>query len=69
MSEKTVKRPVSRKDMSKLQWTLKEMRRNYIGYIFILPFMFIFFLFTIVPVALSLVIGFTDFRSFVLVIT
>ena len=62
MSEKTVKRPVSRKDMSKLQWTLKEMRRNYIGYIFILPFMFIFFLFTIVPVALSLVIGFTDFN-------
>jgi len=62
MSEKTVKRPVSRKDMSKLQWTLKEMRRNYIGYIFILPFMFIFFLFTIIPVALSLVIGFTDFN-------
>ena len=62
MSEKTVKRPVSRKDMSKLQWTLKEMRRNYIGYIFILPFMFIFFLFTIIPVALSLVVSLTDFN-------
>ncbi|MBR6558773.1 MAG: sugar ABC transporter permease [Clostridia bacterium] len=62
MSEKTVKRPVARKDMSKLQWTLKEMRRNYIGYIFILPFMFIFFLFTIVPVALSSVVSLTDFN-------
>ena len=48
--------------MTKLQWTLKEMRRNYIGYIFIAPFMFIFFLFTIIPVALSLVVSLTNFN-------
>ncbi|MBO4220292.1 MAG: sugar ABC transporter permease [Clostridia bacterium] len=62
MSEKAVKKPVARKDMTKLQWTLKEMRRNYIGYIFIAPFMFIFFLFTIIPVALSLVVSLTNFN-------
>ncbi|MBP5236324.1 MAG: sugar ABC transporter permease [Clostridia bacterium] len=62
MSEKAVKRPVARKDMTKLQWTLKEMRRNYIGYIFIAPFMFIFFLFTVIPVALSLVVSLTNFN-------
>ena len=48
--------------MTKLQWTLKEMRRNYIGYIFIAPFMFIFFLFTVIPVALSLVVSLTNFN-------
>ncbi|MBO4219414.1 MAG: sugar ABC transporter permease [Clostridia bacterium] len=62
MSEKAVKKPVARKDMTKLQWTLKEMRRNYIGYIFIAPFMFIFFLFTVIPVALSLVVSLTNFN-------
>ena len=62
MSEKTVKKPVSRKDMSKLQWTLKEMRRNYIGYIMIAPFMLIFLVFTVIPVALSMTISFTDFN-------
>lgn len=26
-----VKRPTARKDMTKLQWTLKEMRKNYLA--------------------------------------
>ncbi len=62
MSEKTVKKPVSRRDMSRLQWTLKEVRRNYIGYIMIAPFMLIFFVFTVIPVALSMTISLTDFN-------
>jgi len=41
---------------------LKEMRRNYIGYIMIAPFMLIFLVFTVIPVALSMTISFTDFN-------
>ena len=56
MSEKTVsatpkaaKKPVARKDMSKLQWTLKEMKRNYIAYVMCAPFFLIFFTFAEEP--------------------
>jgi multiple sugar transport system permease protein len=69
MSEKTVsatpkaaKKPVARKDMSKLQWTLKEMKRNYIAYVMCAPFFLIFFTFTILPVILSIFYSFTIFN-------
>ena len=48
MSEKTAsaavaKKPVARKDMTKLQWTLKEMKRNYVAYVMCAPFFLIFY--------------------------
>ena len=48
--------------MTRLQWTLKEMKRNWVAYLMILPYMLIFTLFTFFPVALSVVFSFTDFN-------
>ena len=63
MSEKTAtKRAVSRKDMTKAQWTWKEMKRNKVAYLMIAPYMIIFALFTIIPVLLSMILSFTDFN-------
>ncbi|MGM9682798.1 MAG: carbohydrate ABC transporter permease [Eubacteriales bacterium] len=63
MSQKTAeKKAVSRKDMSKLQWTWKEMKRNKVAYLMVLPYMLIFTCFTVIPVVLSIVISFTDFN-------
>ena len=63
MSQKTAaKKAVSRKDMTWLQWTLKEMKRNRVGYFMVAPFMFLFTLFTILPVVISIVLSFTDFN-------
>ena len=53
---------VARKDMTYRQWILKEMKRNWIAYLLIAPYVLIFTLFTIVPVVLSFVISFTDFN-------
>ena len=57
-----VKRPVSRKDMTKLQWTWKEMKRNKTAYIMVAPFMLLFFVFTVLPVAFSIFLSFTEFN-------
>ena len=63
MSEKTAtKKAVSRKDMTKLQWTLKEMKRNWPAYLMVAPYMLIFTCFTVIPVVLSIFISFTDFN-------
>ena len=63
MSRKTAtKKAVSRKDMSKLQWTLKEARRNWVAYLMIAPYMLVFTCFTVLPVVLSILISFTDFN-------
>ena len=63
MSNKAAeKRAVSRKDMTRWQWTWKEMKNNKVAYLMVLPFMIIFTLFTIVPVALSIIFSFTDFN-------
>ena len=63
MSNKAAeKRAVSRKDMTRWQWTWKEMKNNKVAYLMVLPFMLIFTLFTIVPVVLSIVFSFTDFN-------
>ena len=56
------KKAVSRKDMTKAQWIWKEMKRNKVGYAMIAPFMLVFTLFTVVPVALSIYYSFTDFN-------
>ncbi len=63
MSPKTAKKKaVARKDMSKLAWTLKEMKRNWVAYLMVAPYMLIFTCFTILPVALSIILSFTDFN-------
>ena len=59
---KAVRRPVSRKDMTKLQWTWKEIKRNYHAYIMALPSFLIFFTFTVGPVILSIYYSFTVFN-------
>ena len=56
------KKAVSRKDMTMAQWTWHEMKRNKIAYLMIAPFMFVFLLFTVFPVVLSLVLSFTNFN-------
>ena len=62
MSQKTAaKKAVSRKDMTRWQWTLKEMKRNRVGYFMVAPFMLLFTIFTVLPVVLSIVVSFTDF--------
>ena len=63
MSQKTAaKKAVARTDMTKWQWTLKEIKRNRVGYFMVAPFMILFTLFTILPVVLSMVVSFTDFN-------
>lgn len=63
MSEKTAKkRAVSRSEMSKLQWTWKEMKKNKVAYLMVAPYMIVFSLFTMLPVIVSIVISFTDFN-------
>ncbi len=57
-----VARPVSRKDMTKWQWTWKEMKRNKVAYLMVMPFMLLFFVFTVFPVAFSIFLSFTEFN-------
>lgn len=56
------KKAVSRNEMSKLSWTLKEIKRNYMAYLMIAPYYLIFLTFTVVPVVLSAILSFTDFN-------
>ena len=58
----TAKRAVSRKDMTRAQWTWKEMKRNKVAYLMILPYMLVFTCFTVLPVVLSIFISVTDFN-------
>lgn len=63
MSQKTAtKKAVSRKDMTKAQWTWKEMKKNKVAYLMVAPYMLIFACFTLLPVLLSMVLSFTDFN-------
>ncbi len=56
------KKAVVRSDMTRAQWTWNEMKKNWVGYAMVAPYMVIFTLFTVVPVLLSIVISFTDFN-------
>ena len=60
--KKAKKKAVSRKDMSRLAWTIKEAKRNWVAYLMVAPYMLIFTCFTILPVALSILLSFTDFN-------
>ncbi len=64
MSQTTTetKRPVKRSEMSKLQWTWKEMKRNKTAYFMIAPFFILFIIFTVLPVFLSIVLSLTNFN-------
>jgi multiple sugar transport system permease protein len=55
-------KPTARKDMTRAQWTLHEMKRNKVAYIMIAPFMLLFLLFTVVPVLMSIFLSFTQFN-------
>ncbi len=61
-AKKATKKAVSRKDMSRVAWTLKEMKRNWVAYLMVAPYMLIFTCFTILPVVLSIFFSFTDFN-------
>ena len=63
MSQKTAKKKaVVRKDMTRLQWTWHDMKRNKVAYLMVAPYMIIFTCFTVLPVVLSAVISLTDFN-------
>ena len=65
MSEKAVKQnaaPKLRKDMTKWEWTLREMKVNKVGYFMVAPYYLVFMLFTIVPVFVSLFLSLTQFN-------
>ena len=63
MSHKTAKKQaVTRKEMTKAQWTWHEIKRNKTAYLMVAPYMLIFTCFTVLPVALSLIISFTNFN-------
>jgi uncharacterized protein (DUF486 family) len=42
------KKAVVRSDMTRAQWTWKEMKRNKVAYMMVAPYMLIFTLFTVV---------------------
>ena len=55
-------RPTQRSEMSKLQWTWKEMKKNKTAYFMVAPFLLLFIIFTVLPVLLSILLSLTDFN-------
>lgn len=53
--------PVLRK-ISKFSWTMKEIKKNKSAYLMVFPFFILFFIFTVIPVLLSVIISFTTFN-------
>ena len=62
MSKNTLKQVKTRREMTKAEWTWFLIRRNKAAYFMIAPFMFLFFIFTVIPVVLSLVLSLTSFN-------
>ena len=62
MATKQATKQASSRELTKMQWKLKEIRQNWVAYLMVAPYMILFTLFTVVPVALSIVISFTDFN-------
>ena len=56
------KRPTQRSEMTKWQWTWKEMKRNKTAYFMLAPFFILFIIFTVLPVVLSIILSLTDFN-------
>ena len=61
-SDKAAYQAVSRKDLTYRQWIWKEMKRNWVAYVMIAPYVIIFTLFSVAPVVLSIFFSFTDFN-------
>ena len=59
---KVLERPKARDEMSKLQWTWKEMKNNKTAYFMLAPFLLLFIVFTVLPVILSMILSLTDFN-------
>lgn len=63
MSQKTAApKAVARKDMTRAQWTWKEIKRNKVAYIMVAPYVLLFTVFTVIPVVFSIVLSFTEFN-------
>jgi len=60
--EAVKKRAVNRSEMTKWQWTLREMRVNKIGYFMVAPFFLLFTVFVVLPIILSLFFSLTIFN-------
>ena len=56
------KRPTQRSEMTKMQWTWKEMKKNKTAYFMLAPFFILFIVFTVLPVVLSIILSLTDFN-------
>lgn len=54
--------PKLRKDMTKWEWTLREMKVNKVGYLMVAPYYLVFLIFTVVPVLVSMVLSLTQFN-------
>ena len=61
-TNEVTKRPTQRSEMSKLQWTWKEMKKNKTAYFMLAPFFILFIIFTVLPVFLSMILSLTDFN-------
>ncbi len=59
---KNDKQAKTRHEMTKAEWTWFLVKRNKTAYFMIAPFMILFFIFTIIPVFLSLVLSLTSFN-------
>lgn len=53
---------VSRTEMTRRQWIWNEMKKNKVAYFMVAPFMLLFFIFTVLPVILSMALSLTDFN-------
>ena len=54
-------RPIAR-DMTRRQYIWREMKKNKVAYMMVGPFLILFFIFTILPVFLSMILSLTDFN-------
>ena len=62
MATKKASKQAASRELTMFQWKLKEIRQNWVAYLMVAPYMILFTLFTVVPVLLSVFIGFTDFN-------
>ncbi len=62
MSKNKTEEVIIRSDMSKAKWTLIQVKKYKVAYLMIAPFFILFFLFTVIPVVLSLLLSFTTFN-------
>ena len=62
MSKTAAPKAVARKDMTRAQWTWKEMKRNKVAYLMVAPYVLLFTIFTVIPVVVSMILSFTEFN-------